>query len=234
MSIPFKIGDTVQLEHTDLWNDRWHGPKVIKDIRDSQKTIRFDSLDWVHFSHFRLVKPGTLSKLADSGFTIPESHPAAQAPKKSYGNHMDVFHYDGAYKCLKCGKTWGALPGYPTMPEICVLLQEADPSGLPMSTPGAKADKGKVEASLLLDFGQALLSVAAVSTHGVAKYSRHGWLHVDDGERRYKDAMMRHILAQGVEDNDPDSGLSHAAHVAWNALAALELHLRTQTTKSPS
>ena len=39
--------------------------------------------------------------------------------------------------------------------------------------------------------------------------------------------MLRHLLAEmRGEDVDPDTGLLHAAHTAWNALARLDLMLR--------
>lgn len=183
MSNPFKIGDTVELVNPALWRDVWHGPKVIRDIRDNQKTIRCDCLDWAHFSHFRLVSPGTLSKLAAATEVVP--------------------------------------------------VLESDPNGLTAGTLGAKFDQGKPEAGLLQDFGLALLAVAEVGTYGARKYTRTGWLHVDDGERRYRDAGLRHRLMMGQEEHDPGSGLSHLSHAAWNALAELELHLRAQKTKSP-
>lgn len=93
-------------------------------------------------------------------------------------------------------------------------------------TPGAKLDAGKPLAALVGDFGLALLEVARVGTHGVEKYTRHGWEKVTNGKQRYRDAMWRHMLIESQEQNDPDSGLRHAAHAAWNALAALELELR--------
>ena len=41
--------------------------------------------------------------------------------------------------------------------------------------------------------------------------------------------MLRHILAEASGDEiDPDFGLLHAAHTAWNALARLELKLREE------
>lgn len=33
--------------------------------------------------------------------------------------HSRVFEHDGAYECLDCKATWGALPGSPTMPGTC-------------------------------------------------------------------------------------------------------------------
>ena len=106
--------------------------------------------------------------------------------------------------------------------------EEKDPKGLPAAAPGAKNDKGKVEAGLLLDFGLALTEVAKVCTFGAQKYSRQGWLHVDEGERRYRDAGIRHLLASSLEDNDPESDLLHLSHMAWNVLAELELRIRRQ------
>ena len=82
----------------------------------------------------------------------------------------------------------------------------------------------KPRAGLLADFGLALLEVATVSTLGADKYTPHGWKDVPDGEARYTDAMWRHLLAN--EDCDQESGLLHEAHVAWNALARLELRFR--------
>lgn len=95
-----------------------------------------------------------------------------------------------------------------------------------MST-GAKHDAGKVRAGLLVkDFPRALTAVAWVGTFGAQKYTAHSWPTVPDAAVRYHDAFHRHILAQASgEITDPESGLPHAAHIAWNALALLELEL---------
>lgn len=105
---------------------------------------------------------------------------------------------------------------------------EQDPHDIPQHEPGAKLDKGKPRAALLLDFGNALTAVAEVATYGAEKYSDGGWLHVPNGEQRYADAGMRHRLADNTEPTDPESGLSHLAHAAWNILAELELRIRAQ------
>ena len=46
------------------------------------------------------------------------------------------------------------------------------------------------------------------------------------------DAMMRHLLAMDVDPDglDPETGLPHLAHIAWNALAVLELQARRKET----
>jgi len=105
-------------------------------------------------------------------------------------------------------------------------MSESDPNGVGQHEPGSKLDAGKIEAGLLIDFGRALLAVAEIGTFGANKYTRQGWEKVPDGQRRYTDAMMRHLLKEKIEANDPDSGLLHASHAAWNALARLELLLR--------
>jgi hypothetical protein len=96
--------------------------------------------------------------------------------------------------------------------------------------PGAKLDAGKPDTSLLLDFHLALLEVAAVGTYGAKKYSRGGWKTVPDGVDRYTAAMLRHLLAEQVGERDEESDLRHAAQVAWNALARLQLLLTKPTT----
>lgn len=101
-----------------------------------------------------------------------------------------------------------------------------------LHVPGAKDDKGKPMAGLLLDFSRALQTVVDVGTHGAKKYTRRGWEQVEDAETRYLDAMMRHLLAMVVDPDglDKDANLPHLAHVAWNALAVLELQARRKET----
>lgn len=107
--------------------------------------------------------------------------------------------------------------------------KEADPTGRKPHEPGAKLDAGKVCAfrGAIDYFPRAILSVATVSTFGAIKYAWKGWETVPEGFERYSDAMVRHLLKEGTgEITDSDSGLLHAAHAAWNALARLELKLK--------
>ena len=101
-----------------------------------------------------------------------------------------------------------------------------------LHVPGAKDDKAKPMAGVLLDFSRALQTVVDVGTYGAKKYTRTGWATVPEGSQRYLDAMMRHLLAMDVDPDglDPETGLPHLAHVAWNALAVLELQARRKET----
>ena len=107
-------------------------------------------------------------------------------------------------------------------------LNEQDPNGIGRHEAGAKLDAGKNKAGVLADFSRALLAVSEVGTFGADKYSRGGWQSVPNGVERYTDAAWRHLLKESQESIDDDSGLDHAAHMAWNALARLELILRSK------
>lgn len=100
-----------------------------------------------------------------------------------------------------------------------------------------KYDGGKapVYRGALAYFPRAIGAVASVSAFGASKYAWKGWEGVPDGFNRYSDAMVRHLAYEGEgEVLDPDSGLLHAAHTAWNALARLELLLRDQESDTLS
>lgn len=93
---------------------------------------------------------------------------------------------------------------------------------------GHKADAGKPRPALVLgDLSRALAAVVDVGTDGAFKYADSNWLQVPNGIERYTDAMLRHWLAEAQgQPRDPESGALHAAHLAWGALARLELMLR--------
>lgn len=97
----------------------------------------------------------------------------------------------------------------------------------PQPAGGVKYDAGKPRYGLVLGgFSRALERVVQVGTFGANKYSDDGWLSVPQGHARYTDAMLRHHFAEaGGEELDGESGMLHAAHRAWNALAVLELKL---------
>lgn len=116
------------------------------------------------------------------------------------------------------------------------LTPESDPNGYTVSTPGAKMDAGKapVLRGMLHYFPRALTHVSMVSQAGHNKgYPWKGWENVPEGIVRYGDAMIRHLLAEDIEGpiDAKDTKMLHAAQVAWNALARLELILREQEKK---
>lgn len=105
---------------------------------------------------------------------------------------------------------------------------EADPNGINQHAPGAKLDSGKQRPALIMDaMPRAIAGVVAVGTFGANKYSDGGWLEVVDGINRYRNAQLRHEQKRAIgELVDPDSGLPHDFHIAWNILAQVELKAR--------
>lgn len=110
------------------------------------------------------------------------------------------------------------------------MSTETDPFGIDPHAPGAKLDAGKPRPELIMHgFAHALMVVTEVATFGASKYTDNGWVEVPEAERRYMDALYRHLLKHHMgEVYDDDSGLPHLAHAAWNVLAVLELYLRQQ------
>lgn len=98
---------------------------------------------------------------------------------------------------------------------------------------GIKYDEGKPQVGdMIKDFGEELKEVSRVWEFGAGKYGRSNWKLVEDGERRYTNALVRHLIREEDRDADDESGLLHATHVAWNALARLHFILEKRNTKS--
>jgi hypothetical protein len=107
-------------------------------------------------------------------------------------------------------------------------MTEKDPHGKNPHESGAKLDDGKLRPHLVLsNFSNALAAVSAVGTFGAKKYTDNGWREVPNGIERYREAELRHWLAEANgEHYDPQTELLHLAHRAWNVLAVLELTLK--------
>ena len=64
---------------------------------------------------------------------------------------------------------------------------------------------------------------AEALAHGASRYGAFNWRRAGINATTYVAAIMRHLTAwQDGEDNDPDSGLSHIAHIAANAAIVLD------------
>jgi hypothetical protein len=108
-------------------------------------------------------------------------------------------------------------------------FKEQDPNGKNPHEAGAKLDANKIPLfrGLIDYFPRACMAVAMVSAAGAKKYTWKGWETVPNGVARYTDALTRHLFSEAKgETVDQDTGLLHAAHTAWNALARLELDIR--------
>ena len=103
---------------------------------------------------------------------------------------------------------------------------------------GKKFDQGKPKVGMVLSyFAFALMEVSKVGTYGNQKYGNgyhdYNWDKVENGQERYKDALMRHLLAAfSGEDRDEESGMLHLAHAAWNVLALIVLRFGNESRTS--
>ena len=96
---------------------------------------------------------------------------------------------------------------------------------------GVKYDTGKpLVGTLCRIFPNALLEVGKCIEFGTHKYPEvDNWQRVDDAFNRYQDAMIRHLLKHNIgKEEDEETGLYHLSHMAWNALAILELYIRSK------
>lgn len=94
---------------------------------------------------------------------------------------------------------------------------------------GLKYDTGKLQYSLIP--AETLQALAEVLSFGARKYAPNNWQLVQDGERRYLDALYRHLQAYRLgEDVDPESGLHHLSHALTNVafLHYLATHIPPQ------
>lgn len=84
---------------------------------------------------------------------------------------------------------------------------------------GVKYDGGKLRYDLIP--ADALEELAAIYTMGANKYEDHNWRKGMSWSRPFA-ALMRHAWAwfRG-EDKDPESGLNHLAHAAWNCFTLI-------------
>jgi hypothetical protein len=104
------------------------------------------------------------------------------------------------------------------------------PAPLPAGQAGGlKYDGGKAPWSLLLSAKGMLAAVGGVVNvlgFGAKKYTAYSWREVEDNERRYTDALMRHLVAiqaHGLTAKDEESGELHIDHLNCNGLFLGEL-----------
>lgn len=84
---------------------------------------------------------------------------------------------------------------------------------------GVKYDGGKLRYDLIPP--DALEQLAAIYTMGAQKYDEHNWRNGMKWSRIFG-ALMRHAWSWFAgQDIDPESGLNHMAHAAWNCFTLI-------------
>ena len=94
---------------------------------------------------------------------------------------------------------------------------------------GTKYDNGKLRlAEMIIDFKTPIEELCKVWEFGANKYEKSNWKKLANPIDRYTNAMLRHLLAEETNLVDDESGLLHAAHIAFNALARLHFIARNK------
>ena len=90
---------------------------------------------------------------------------------------------------------------------------------------GTKLDNGKpLLGDMIYSFREVLVELCKVFQFGVNKYGFDNWKSVENGEQRFKNALMRHFLSD--KEFDEETGLSQNSHIAYNALMILWFELQ--------
>lgn len=95
----------------------------------------------------------------------------------------------------------------------------------------AKYEKVPVTRGVIARFPRALREIAKVSVVGTKKHQvpldDMSFVDIPDAYNVYTDAVGRHLTGEYIDGpiNDEDGGLLHAAQLAWDALARLEVLL---------
>jgi hypothetical protein len=155
---------------------------------------------------------------------------AAKAISLSGRSCLNCRHKASAKVCGGCAEffsPWG-VPSYSKWePELPSLESRDEGTPRPKTevpTRGLRYNKGKRRFDLIPPDSLAVL--ADVLTVGSEKYAERNW----EAGMPYKDALgslERHLQAwKAGEDNDPESGLPHLAHVMCNAMFILTWQLR--------
>lgn len=93
---------------------------------------------------------------------------------------------------------------------------------------GKKYDEGKSMVGTLINvFPEALMAIGMCIEFGTHKYPNpNNWKKVKGAKKRYQDSLMRHLIKHNAGDIiDEETNLLHLAHMAWNALAILQLYM---------
>lgn len=93
-----------------------------------------------------------------------------------------------------------------------------------MST-GIKYDQGKIRYDLVPP--ECIRELASILTFGAAKYGENSWQNLEDFDKRYYAALMRHLEAwRAGQPDDVESGQPHLSHAFACMAFLLFNHLR--------
>lgn len=134
-------------------------------------------------------------------------------------------HYAESIGC--CGVDWTKQSLTPQSTCEKFVTPEGFKSFITGASAGIKYDDGKPRlAEMVLDFSSEMEELCKVWEYGADHYGKSNWKEVANGKDRYLNALYRHSFAADNSPIDEESGLFHAAHMVFNALAYLHFVLK--------
>lgn len=148
----------------------------------------------------------------------------------NYGKANGTANIDGANAQAEASALAGAIVTEEAKKRAATHISESateEEKKAALGVGGARFNEGKVRFDLMPP--DALWELAKVYTFGARKYKDRNWEKGMVWGICFA-AAMRHLWKwwRG-ERNDPESGLHHLAHAAWNCMAALSYELRGMT-----
>jgi len=222
-------------------------PKIVGDLeginKPPQRTVSSHFLDEVLEQTNPMGKENTLSYQTyyQAVLTKPASNwnkleitfsdsDINKLEETTISDIMHLFNNSSSAKEIKTEETKGhstSLKANTPMKEDLVFTEDTEL--------GKKTNKNKPQISLLFkQFPKALEAIAKCSEYGHEKYKETdfdylNYTRVEGGSKTYADAGLRHRLEQG---SDLESKLPHQYHIAWNALAELQLWIEENELKN--
>lgn len=175
-------------------------------------------------------RDAALDWLASTLVTWPRSDREAESFDRAYGVAFRLRRDEPGVVAIVAGSTftqeeWESRRFLKSLDHAC-NGEDSEPE----QAAGVKHDGEKPQYDLLVsDMPLALEEVVLVLTDGARKYAPANWERVENAERRYQAAGLRHEVshAQG-EPLDDETGRHHLAHKICCDLFRLELMMREE------
>ena len=197
------------------------GKSLTLDNTEISSTSNKNSVTENYYNKYKLPESATISinnETSRSDIRIPENYETRVNPN------------DPRYTQIYVNGYWYNMNILPdsiildngTVPTEKTEFIKHDLEGLNEKGDAAKYDKGKLQITLIPT--EIIRAITEVRMFGAKKYKPANWINVS--KRRYKDALLRHILEYIDNEDavDSESGLPALWHAACNIAFLIDMH----------
>ena len=197
------------------------GKSLTLDNTEISSTSNKNSVTNDYYNKYKLPESATISinnETSRSDIRIPENYETRVNPN------------DPRYTQIYVNGYWYNMNILPdsiildngTVPTEKTEFIKHDPEELNKKGDAAKYDKGKLQITLIPT--EIIRAITEVRMFGAKKYKPANWVEIS--KRRYKDALLRHILEYIDNEDavDSESGLPALWHAACNIAFLIDMH----------